>query len=102
MKKLIIGAALIAVVASSAANAATRVLVFKGDAKLKISVDDLKTESVCSFKKKVADKFDLKMKKFELRKSGIRLNEDKTLSGAGIHSGTKIEVKDVSHSFQCT
>ncbi|PCI59455.1 MAG: hypothetical protein COB37_11455 [Kordiimonadales bacterium] len=102
MKKLLLVSALATIVVSTAAYAATRIEVFKGDARVKISVDDLKTESVCSFKATVADKFDMSMKKFDLRKNGSKLGEGKTLYGAGVRFGNKIEVKDNTHSFQCT
>jgi hypothetical protein len=101
MKTLVIGLT-VAAVLSGAAVASDRIKVVYGSGQEDFTVDDRKTTSVCALKKMVADKYDLKLKEFDLiRGSSNKLNEDKTLHAAGVWGSTKVYVKIVNYSYQC-
>ncbi len=100
MKKLLIGAA--AICATSVPVAADYVYVEINGDKQRFNVGDREETSVCTLKRNVADAADMKMKEFDLMKSGIRLKEEKTLKGSNVSNGNTLTVKPVNRSFQCT
>jgi|GEM_PF-2968622 len=103
MKRLVLTTALAAVMAGPvAAGSSDFVYVAFGELKERIKTGDLDEASVCSVKRMVSEKFNLEMKKFELVKGGRKLNGDKTLGGDHVYNGTTLEIKPVSHSWQCT
>jgi len=102
MKKLVLTAALAAVIAAPAAMAGDKVNVVYGSGSERFDVDDLKTISVCALKQRLASKYDIDVKKFDLKKKGgAKLHEDKTLYGAGVRNYNNLEMKEVSRSHQC-
>lgn len=102
MNKMVLVAALATAVIAPAAIAGDKVKVeFNGNSE-RMDVGDLKTTSVCALKQRVAAKFDLKMKKFDLhKKHSTKLNGDKTLHGAGVNNQNTLTIKEVNHSYQC-
>jgi len=102
MKKLVLAAAIAATLIAPAAMAGDKVKVEFGGNSERMDVGDLKTTAVCSVKQRVAGMFGLKMNRFNLhKKHGVKLNEDKTLYGAGVRNQNALTVKEVSHSSQC-
>jgi len=102
MRNKIMVAAIASALAAPAAFAGDKVDIEFAGNKERMDVGDLKTMSVCSLKQRIAKKFDLKIKKFDLkRKHGVKLNADKTLYGAGVRNYNRLEIISVNHSFQC-
>ena len=101
MKKLLITAAVAAAFVAPAASARDKVTVEYNGQSEKMYMESIKEMSVCAFKRQVSEKFDIKMKKFDLKKSGTKLNEDKTLYGAYVRNNGKVQVVEKSHSNQC-
>lgn len=101
MKKLMAGA-VVALLVSGVAEAGDKVEVEWGAGSKRFDVGELEKTSVCSLKEMVAEEFGLKIRKFDLLKSGRKLDDSKTLAGDYIYSYNKLQVKEVSGSFQCT
>lgn len=100
MRKAILSAAILMAVTPALA-AGDKVNVEYNGMKERFDVGDLKTTAVCAFKQRVASKFGLSMKKFDLKKSGVKLSGSKTLKGASVNNHNKLDVVTVSSSFQC-
>ncbi|MFC3051644.1 ubiquitin-like domain-containing protein [Kordiimonas pumila] len=99
MKKIILAAALVAIMAP-AALAGDRVKVEYNDKIETFDVEGMKITSVCGLKKMVAEEFKLRVSAFDLVKNNQKLNEDKTLYADSVHSYDTLQVKEKS-SFQC-
>ncbi len=90
-------------VSSTAVFASTvTVTVLYDGAEMKFRRIDNETTPVCTFKRMVAEKAGLKMKKFDLYKGSTKLQDRKMLKGHNIYSGTKLNIRTVSNSRQCT
>ncbi len=100
LKLTIVGGLLMASTAVLAAKA--NIVVLYDSAELRFRQIDTETTPVCTLKRMVAEKTGLSMKKFDLRKSGTKLKEANMLKDHHIYSGTKLNIKPVSYSSQCT
>lgn len=101
MKKLLFVGAL--AFCSSAALASDTIKVLYGSGEDRFSVNSVKITSVCGLKHIVANQYDLRISKFDLLKGSgsSKLDENKTLRGAGISSYGTVTVKEVNYSSQC-
>ncbi|UTW59974.1 hypothetical protein KFE96_06620 [Kordiimonas sp. SCSIO 12603] len=89
-------------ISSTAAFAGKVTLTVEFDrAKIKFRQIDTEVTPVCTFKRMVAERLNIKMKEFNLRRSGSLLRADNMLSDHRIHSGSIIKVEKVSYSSQC-
>jgi len=102
MKRLIVAVMLagLGFGAAQAGNSRVKV-IYEGETHVFTRLD-LETLSVCSFKRQLADKFDLKMLKFDLNRGSAKLNEDKTMKGAYVNNSTTLTIIKKSGSNQCT
>ncbi|WP_417462845.1 ubiquitin-like domain-containing protein [Kordiimonas sp.] len=101
IKKALCGALLVAVCAPGAMARDTIYVTVADKKRERIDVEDVKIVSVCGLKQMIARKYRLDEGKFDLFRSGSRLDEDKTLKGAGARSSSEVTVEAVSYSSQC-
>jgi len=101
MKKMIFFGVIATSVLTQAVHAKDRIYIQHNGSEERLYVDDLKTTAVCTLKQRVAGLYDLKMKKFDLKKGSTKLSEGKTLHGAYVRFDTRIKVVPVSNSNQC-
>lgn len=103
MKKLMFMAVISGLLLSSTAAFAGKITltVDFGGSKVKFRQIDTETTAVCAFKRMVANRLNLDVKKFNLRRSGTIMDQDKMLSDLRLHAGSFIKVQEVGYSSQC-
>lgn len=101
MKKMILSAVLAATVLAPAAVAGKVYVKYNGS-KESLEIGDVKQTQVCSFKQELADRYGLKMKQFDLKRSSTVLKEGVSLYDAGVRTNQNLHiVKRVTSSHQC-